>query len=192
MALDDILSALDEQAESNCAALASEAQDRAAAIVEQAKQEAVRIAEECRTGCEQAAEREAGLIMNAARLKAAMVVSSARGAAVAEVFDTAWSRLSDVRRGAGYPDALGAMLDEALGNAYEACEVRVNPDDVATAKQRLNGRGAALEVVPDKSIIGGVLVVECDGRVTRRNTLESRFERARELIAPQVAETLFE
>lgn len=84
-----------------------------------------------------------------------------------------------------------AALFDALVNEMPRCawsRVRVNPADRALAGNDFPDA----EIVPDESIVAGLIVEDGDGRVRVDNTLEKRLERAWPGILPGIVNELLE
>jgi vacuolar-type H+-ATPase subunit E/Vma4 len=190
MAIEDILRALDEQAQSDCDAVIDEASQHAKLIIEEAEREAQQIQEGYVHQVERVAKVEAAKRVNAARLESKMIVSSVRGDAVSETFDNAAEQLKQVRAGGSYDALFSALANEALTGLQGPVTIRVAPDDGARAQQVAAARGDAT-VDPTLDTAGGVIVEASGGRIIRRNTLEDRLERSRGLVQADIAKVLF-
>jgi vacuolar-type H+-ATPase subunit E/Vma4 len=190
MAIEDILRALDEQAQADCDAVIDEANEHAKLIIEEAEREAKSIHEGYVRQVERVAMVEAAKRVNAARLESKMIVSSVRGDAVASTFDEAAADLKGLRGDGTYDALFSALAAEALAGLQGPVTIRVAPEDAARAQQVAGARGdATVDATLDTA---GGLVVEADGgRIVRRNTLEDRLERSRGLVQADVARVLF-
>ena len=89
MAIEDILRALDEQAQADCDAVIAEAKEHAKLILDDAQRSADAVHENFVRQVERIAKSEAAKLVNAARLEAKMEVSSAKGDGVSSVFEAA-------------------------------------------------------------------------------------------------------
>lgn len=191
MAIEDILKALEEQAQTDIDAVLDEAKSHADLIVGEAQEEAGRR----RAGFEQQVERvargQATKVVNAARLDAKMTVSSARGEGVDEVFMAAASQLAAVRQESHYAELFGKLAEEALEGTSGEIVVRVDPADESMARETIARMKPEAQVVADLSSAGGLIVEASGGRVVRRNTLEDRLERARQYQQAEVARVLY-
>jgi len=87
------------------------------------------------------------------------------------LFSVALSSLPRLRS-SGYQEAFGKMAQELPPLAWKT--VRVNPADVGLAK----GSFAGAEIIPDKTISGGVDAMTDGGKIRVINTFEKRLERA--------------
>jgi len=190
MAIDDILRALDDQAEADCEETVGEAREHAKLILEEAERQAQQVHETFVRQVERAANAEASKKVNAARLEAKMTVSSVKGDGVSAVFDSARAQLSSARN-SGYEELFAALAAEALSGVSGSVTVRTAPADTALAERTLASMGVAAEVVGDLDTAGGLVVETGGGKVVRRNTLESRLDRASQFVRADVARVLF-
>lgn len=191
MAIEDILRALEEQAQADIDAVLSEAREHSALIVRQAEEEAALVRQTYEQQVERVARGEAAKIVNAARLEAKMAVSSVRGEGVDHVFETARERLGQLRTSPEYPELFARLMAEALEGASGDVVVHVDPADEAAASDLVARHAPGARVVADLSSAGGVVVESEGGRIVRRNTLEDRLDRARQYLQADVAKVLF-
>ncbi len=175
MALTDLLSAIESDADDQLRSARESAELEATAILEQARGQADRHAREVRRRSERDAEVAVAQVIADAEAWADQRFRSAREQALDEVRDRAWAALADVRGNQDYPAAFARLLDQALAQTEQPTRVHVDPGDRTLAVGLLPDRGG-LELVADLATAGGV-VVESPGRRTD-NTLEVRFEAA--------------
>ena len=190
MAIEDILLALDEQAKTETQAVLVEAQEHAKLIVEEGEREARQIHDGFARQVERVATADANKVVNAARLESKMIVSSVKGDSVASVFDDASARLSAVRQG-DYAALFAALASEAFAGMDGDVTVRVCAADASLAEAAAAKAGLTATVDSTQEMAGGLIVEANGGRMVRRNTLEDRLERSRQLIQAEVAKVLF-
>jgi vacuolar-type H+-ATPase subunit E/Vma4 len=191
MALEDIFRALDQQADDEVEQMLQEARDHADVIAADADEqaEAIRIAHV--NEVERITRAHASQKVNAARLDARKRIAAVKQTAVDKAFDAAQSKLKAARSQSGYPDVFAALLKEALTGVDGDFTVEVDPADAELARKSLAATGLTAEVRSDLSASGGVVVETQGARVVRRNTLEDRLQRVRELDQAAVAGHLF-
>ncbi|NTU72175.1 MAG: hypothetical protein HGB10_10215 [Coriobacteriia bacterium] len=190
MAIEDILKALDEQAQADCDAVITEAKEHAKLILDDAERNAEKIHDGFARQLERVARADAAKVVNAARLEAKMEVSSAKGDGVASVFDAAAGKLESVRSG-DYDRLFDALATEAIAGLDGDLVIRVADSDVDRAKRVAEAKGITAEVAGGLSTSGGIVVEAYGGRVIRRNTLEDRLERVSQMAQADVAKVLF-
>jgi len=190
MAIEDILKALQEQAEADCDAIIADAKEHAKLILEDAERDAAKVHEDFAQQVERVAKAGAARLINSARLEAKMEVSSAKGEGVASVFSSAGDKLTSLRS-VGYDRLFDALADEALASASGEVSIHVAEADVERGKRVAAAKGLSVVVTGDLDTAGGVVVESQGGRVILRNTLEDRLERVGQLVQTDVAKALF-
>jgi len=190
MAINDILSALDEQAQADCEATVDEAREHAKLIIEEAERQARQIHDTFVHQVERVATMNASKKVNAARLQAKMTVSSVKGDGLTAVFDDARAQLFSARD-AGYQELFAALAAEALEGVSGTVTIRVRTEDVALAEKAATTAGLTADVASDLETAGGLVVETGGGKIIRRNTLEDRLDRARQFVRADVATVLF-
>ncbi|HEY5540536.1 MAG TPA: V-type ATP synthase subunit E [Coriobacteriia bacterium] len=191
MAIEDILKALDEQAQADCDAVLEEAREHARLILEEGEREAQQIHDGFSRQAERVATLQAAKEINAARLESKMTVSSVKGDAVVEVFDSALDRLPELRSSGAYEALFSALAKEAFAGLEGPVIVQVAPADAALASRAAEAAGLSATVDPTLETAGGLVVEAYGGRVVRRNTLEDRLDRTRQILQSDVAKVLF-
>lgn len=190
MAIEDILIALDQQAKAESDAVVEEAREHAKLIIDEGEREAQAIHEGFARQVERVAAGDAAKVVNAARLESKMIVSSVKGDGVASVFDGVMGRLAGVRDGR-YEGLFEALAAEAFAGLDGPVTIRVAPQDAQLAEKAAKMAGLAATVDATLQTAGGLVVEANGGRVVRRNTLEDRLERSRQLVQADVARVLF-
>jgi vacuolar-type H+-ATPase subunit E/Vma4 len=191
MAIEDILIALDEQADAECIAVLEESHEHAKLIVEEGEREAQGIHDGFSRQAERVATLDASKKVNAARLESKMIVSSVKGDAVSRVFDDAAGKLAEVRSGGTYDALFSALAKEAFAGLEGPVIVKVARGDADLASRAADAAGLSATVDSTLPTAGGLVVEAYGGRVVRRNTLEDRLERTRQMLQADVARVLF-
>jgi vacuolar-type H+-ATPase subunit E/Vma4 len=191
MAIEDILRALDEQADGDCRALVDSAKQQAKSIVDEAKAEADRIRAYKVSATEEQVRSRAAQIVNAAKLERRRRIAAAQDAGVDKVYAEAGIALGSSRGTKEYDVLFRALASEASARAIGDLAVQVAPDDVALATKVMSDLGLTAEIGTSADIIGGLTVISSAGRVYRRNTIGDRLEKVRKHVQSEVAEILF-
>jgi V/A-type H+/Na+-transporting ATPase subunit E len=191
MAIEDIIRALEEQADAECREIVDAASEQASAILADARGEADKIVAEKSAHADSAGQARASQLLNAARLDNKRSLASARERGIGEVYDTAAGELAKLRGDRSYPALFRSLLAEALSGVEGDAVVQVDPADKALAESTLAELEVKASVDTSTSMTGGVTVATRGMRVFRRNTLEDRMARARKIGQSQVAEILF-
>jgi V/A-type H+-transporting ATPase subunit E len=192
MAIEDILTALDEQARAECDQITADARAEAGRIVAEAQEQADRIKAQRMTRVQSTVEPKAQQLVNGARLANKREIEAVRMKAVDSVFDEALERLKTLRNDPQvYEPLLRALLTEAGQNTNGDSEALVDPADEALARELIRDMDLTCTLGATATPYGGVTVLSCAGRVARRNTLEDRLEQVRSTSRAAVAEMLF-
>ncbi len=179
MPLEDLLNAIESEADEERARLGEEAE--AAAILSRAREEAARAREDVLRSRVPAAE--ANRRRAVARLEAGRLEREARHEAFVLLLAETRDRLAKVRGEPSHRDALRALLREALAALPDAATARVHPDDEGLADRLAREAGANLVVKPDPGVDGGFVLEAAGGRVVR-NTFGARLANAEARLRP--------
>jgi vacuolar-type H+-ATPase subunit E/Vma4 len=191
MAIEDILRALDEQADSDCRALVDSAKQQAKSILAEAQAEADRIQTAKVASTETQVRTRAAQIVNAAKLERRRRIAAAQDAGVDQVYIDAGTALSGSRGTKAYEELFRTLAREASERAIGDVVVQVAPADAALAAKVLADLGLKGKVDASSDITGGLTVVSSAGRVYRRNTFDDRLAKVRKHVQSEVAEILF-
>lgn len=140
------------------------------------------------------AERKAAQVraQSAAQVKASALVLQAKDQAIADVFTGAEAELARVPQDkARYGAVLRGLIREAAGGLPGRITVEANPRDLDLARQAVRELKLDAEVKAADDVTGGVRLVSGDGRFIVENTLASRVERVKALLAPEIAALLW-
>jgi vacuolar-type H+-ATPase subunit E/Vma4 len=173
MALSDLLTAIEADAQAERELAAGQITAEAAVIRAQARQQASRLEAELSAATEPQALADAEHIRALARLDAASALREAREQAYGSLVADIETALGSLRDAPDYPKLFRRLLLESLAALPEAGELRVDPRDAELAASVADG----LDIVEALDGWGGVELVAKDGR-TVRNTLEERLHNA--------------
>jgi vacuolar-type H+-ATPase subunit E/Vma4 len=188
----ELVTILEKEANAEIERILTEARGQAERLIAQANQETQAYLTEQRHRID--AERKAALVKadSAAQVRASALVLQAKDQAIAEVFATAGAELSRLQQDKSrYGAILRGLIREASGALSGRVTVQVNPKDLDLVKQAVKDLKLGAEVKPGDDVSGGVRLVSGDGRFVVENTLVSRVERVRSLIAPEIAAQLW-
>ncbi|HEY7467945.1 MAG TPA: V-type ATP synthase subunit E [Acidimicrobiia bacterium] len=176
MALEDILAAIDNEAETEASRIIGEAEQRARVLLDQVRAEAEAEADRLSHGKDEAAAVAVRRITSRAHLDAARARRAARESIYRQARDRVAEKLKDLRTRPDYREVLRGLLEEALAVAPDAKVARVGEEDVDLARDLLNGIRAETQVEPGDVTWGGVVLI-ADGQMVY-NDLGSRLDRA--------------
>jgi vacuolar-type H+-ATPase subunit E/Vma4 len=185
MALDDLLSAIEADAEAERIVADREKAAAATAIVDAARREAAALETQLTAAPEEKTLAEAEGIRALARLRAAATLRVAREEAYVSVLGRVREQLSAARVSQTYPAMFRTLLNESRAALPDAHDLRVDPRDADLAVSMAGD----LTVIPVLDTWGGVELAGADGR-TVRNTLEVRLANADLLLRGRFARWL--
>lgn len=188
----ELISILEKEAAAETERILAEARAQAEQITVEARKEAEAIREAARQRAE--AERKAGQTraQSAAQLKASSLVLQAKDSAIAEVFEKAHAELARVGRDRTvYLRLLRALMKEASSELAGRLIIEVDAADVDAARRAATDLGLDADVRTSGDVSGGVVISTTDGRFTVQNTLASRLERVKPVLATEVANLLW-
>ena len=188
----ELVAILEKEAAAEIERVLAEARAKAEQIGVQAQEEARSFLAAQRQRMD--AERKAAQAraQSAAQVKASALVLQAKDQALADVFTGAEAELARVAQDkARYGAVLRGLIREAAGRLAGRITVEANPRDLDLARQAVRELKLDAEVKAAEDISGGVRLISDDGRFVVENTLASRVERVRALIAPEVANLLW-
>ena len=185
------------------AALKANAQERMKEIRDRAEAEALKIrrdAEERAQGIRsayleeagRAVQLEKGKLISRVGAEKRMAYTKAKEDLFQQVFDQAARRMASVRDHQGYRLLLKKLVGEVMEELpAEEIRVHIDPRDEPLCREVLREMKRNCEVVTDLTTIGGLNATTADERLMIFNTLESRLERARELMKSEIMSTLY-
>lgn len=185
MALKDLLTAIEREAEEELEQVRAEARAEARAIRERGRDEAAREEERLARAGDEAVRREAQALRSAARQDAARTLRSGRERAWDDVAEALRRRLAAQADRPEWPAVLTALLEEARSALPAATRAHVRPRDVDVVRRA----APDLRIIGDAAGPGGVVVAADDGR-RLDNTLDARLEAAAPLLRRRLADLL--
>ncbi len=190
MALSDLISRLEQEAQSRVRAIEQQAEAEARAI-EAATEQTIgeitaRHLEQQRAERQIVEQRQLALARRQARTRELEAVH----AQLARILERARALAPEIARSASYREALPSHLDEAL-SFLEGVRSRVRCQAAfAASLQPTIDRHADAELVIDESVGPGVVAEATDGSVVVDNTLAARLTRAEASLATELSRKL--
>lgn len=194
MALEDILSALEDKAQSRIQEIRADAEQRVNEIKSEVEREAARTKRMRLKKVEGAIKSEATAMVYSAQLKGKNRLIRAQEEAVEEAFVVAEERMARIHESPGYPEIFAVLLDECLEYFDPSIEVvlEVRGDDRALAEKLMAERGRPYRISEEALVAtGGLVASSSDGMVSVRNSFESRLARAKEHLKLEISAALF-
>lgn len=193
MALEDILRALEEKAETRIIDIESQTDLRVNEILAEVEKDAARTKRLRLKKVEDQIRSEATAIVSSASLKAKNQLIRAQEETAEQAFRMAEQRIADLHQRQDYPGILAILLDECLEFFPEGeVLVTVRPDDKELVQKLLSERqrSCTFSQTPLEAS-GGLVVSSTDGLIVVSNTFESRLNRARDHLRLEISKALF-
>ena len=201
MPLENILQALEAEAERRVAEIEQAAQAEIVQIRAQAQSEAAVTRQKQLAAITAPLRAEQARILNHAKLEALQIVQGTRENLMTTVLEAATRRLAELTSTTAYTEVLRQLTREAvaaLGANGQVC-LRVQSNDVALVKRIAQELGLSatvsggLEHEDSLAGSGGGLVASTpDGRISLLNTPTIRLRRVASLYRAQIAALLFD
>lgn len=194
MSLKDIISALEDEAQTQRDEILARAKKQAEQIVNEAKAQAKLVEQEQRRRLEDTAKTEEARLMHQANFDKQSALVATRESLVSEAVGSARDKLIAFSQTPAYEPLFKALVAEAWESASSLDGdriVMVNARDKQLATKTLDEMSLRAQVV-DGDFEGGGLVIASGNRRQRLvNTLVGRLARAEPLLTPQVTRILF-
>jgi V/A-type H+/Na+-transporting ATPase subunit E len=192
MAYEDLLAAVRANAQETMKEIRDRAEAEALRIRRDAEERAQGIRSAYLEEAKRTVQREKSKLISKAGAEKRMAFARAKEDLFQQVFDQAGRRLASARDRQGYRLLLKKIAGEAMEELpAEGIRVHVDPRDEQLAGEVLREMNRNCEVVADLSTMGGLNATTADDRLMIFNTLESRLERARELMKSEIMSTLY-
>jgi vacuolar-type H+-ATPase subunit E/Vma4 len=188
----ELVAILEKEANAEIQRVLDDARRQTEQLAAQANQEAQAYLAEQRQRIE--ADRKAAQLKSdsAAQVRAAALVLQAKDQAIAEVFSAAAAELSRLQQDkTRYGAILGGLIREAAAGLSGQNTIEASPKDLDLVQQAVKDLKLDAEVKASSDVSGGVRLISSDGRFVVENTLASRVERVRSLLAPEIAARLW-
>ncbi len=188
----ELITILEKEAAGEIDRILGEARVQAERVVAEATRQAQEYLAAQRQQLE--AERQAAKVraLSAAQVRASALVLQAKDEALHEVLSVAEEELARVQQDkARYGPILRGLIREAAGALSGRMTVEANPKDLDLAKQAVRDLKLDAEVKAADDVSGGVRLIAADSRFIVENTLASRVERVKTLLAPEIATLLW-
>jgi V/A-type H+-transporting ATPase subunit E len=188
----ELVAILEKESAAEIARVRAEAKARVEQIEAEAKTAAQTYVESQRRRLDEEHKAALAKAQSGAQVQAAALVLRAKDEAIAEVFLRAEQTLLRLQQDRGrYAAVLRGLIKEAAKGLAGRILVEVHPEDREMALQAIRELGLDAEVHTAEDVHAGVRVATPDRRLIVENTLASRIERVRPLLAPEVAQLLW-
>jgi vacuolar-type H+-ATPase subunit E/Vma4 len=192
MPYEQLIQSVDECAEDKVRTIRERATRRAAEIHDEAAVKEKRIKQKHEEAARTAVETERGRSVAQVKKETRMQLIHAKDEVYQKAFTGAKEKLSHLRTEAHYASDFKKMLQEAVSELEgESLILRIDKRDEALCKKLVSELNLNCGIVTDIITDGGLEVSTKDGRFVIKNTIESRLERSKVLIKPEIFATLY-
>ena len=190
MALEDILSRLENQCEETIRTLRSQSEEQISRIQTEAEVQSQAIRRGFMGTAQTRASVERGQRLNRARLEAQQIRLDARNELIDAVFDAAREQVARTRQRTDYQTLLALLVQEVIAELGAPLHLEVDRQDLEAVRLQLDHPDSQVTVEATIECWGGVVGHTPDGRISVDNRLETRFRQAQERFSGEVAELL--
>ena len=192
MPYDDLISALKAGAQESI----TEIQDRAQAEAQKIRKDAEERAQGTRSAYLAEAARNVKLerskLISKAGAEKRMALARVKDDLFQQVFTRAAQQMALARNNPAYRTSFRSTVREVMEElAGEEVRLHIDPRDEPLCREILKEMQRNCEVVPDLTTLGGLNATNADERLLVFNTIESRLQRAKELMKSEIMSALY-
>jgi len=192
MPYDDLISAVKASAQERMKEIQDRAQAEAQKIRKDAEERAQSIRSASLEGAAQGIKLEKSKLISKVGAEKRMALAKVKDDLFQQVFARAAQQMASARTHPGYRASFKKMVSEAMEElAGEEVRVHIDPRDEPLCREILKEMQRNCEVVTDLTTMGGMNATTADERLMVFNTIESRLERAKELMKSEIMSTLY-
>jgi V/A-type H+-transporting ATPase subunit E len=192
MPYDDLITAVKASAQERI----KEIQERAQAEAQKIRKDAQERAQGIHSGfveeAAQGTQLERSKFISKVGAEKRMAFARVKDELFQQVFARASQQMASARNHPGYRQSLKNMVQEALEELPdEEVRMHIDPRDEPLCREIFKELQRNCELVTDLTTLGGLNATTTDERLMIFNTIESRLERAKELMKPEIISILY-
>lgn len=192
MPYEDLLAAVKANAQERIQEIRDRAEAEALKIRKDAEEKAQNIRSAHVEEVERAVQLEKSKLISKIGAEKRMAFARAKDELFQQVFDQAARRVALARDQPGYRALFRRLVMEAMEELpAEGIQVHIDPRDEPLCREVLREMKRNCDIVTDLTTLGGLNATTADERLMIFNTLETRLERARELMKSEIMSTLY-
>lgn len=191
MAIEDIIETLEGEGEKERERVLKAAEQESKRIIELAKEDAAEVKRKEMERTSLLLKGETARIFNQAELYRKEETIKAKEKVIDRVFEKAVLQTKELRASEEYERIFENLAREAFGRVSGDMVISVDKRDEQVARKVLSKLGKNCELRTDLDCLGGLVVRTANERVTYLNTIDTRMEKAREVIKSEITEALF-
>ncbi len=188
--IEELRKKLIEDARKKAEEIISKAEEEAKRIIEEAEKEWERQAEAKRNEVIENARKKAQILLSEARTRARVIISRAKHEVLQKIFKDVEMFIRE-REGIDVETSLKNLLDESLKYIEKPTRITINPKDRGIIEKLLSEKGFSnIEINESNDIFGGLIIEDAEGKKVD-NSYNTRFERAKTVLAPMINKELW-
>ena len=192
MAYSDLIKAIETSADDRIREISQKAENQAAEIVRRAKEQIPQITKPQLENAVRQAEIERNRIISGISKDTKLQVIKAKAGISERAYDLARQELEKSRQRPRYEASFKLFLKESLDEmSGEQVRIHIDPQDDTLCRKLIREFSLDPEIFPDLRCAGGLKVTSGDETFVILDTIESRLEKARELLRPEVFTILY-
>ncbi len=192
MAYEDLIKAIEVSADDRIRDIRQKAENQALEILQRAREKAPQIREPQRQNALRQADITRNKIISGINKDIKLQLVKAKDEILQRAYDLARLELTKSRQRPRYEVSFKSFLTESLGEmSGEQVRIHVDSQDEALCRKLLREVSLDPEIVPDLRCAGGLNVSSQDETFVVLDTIESRLEKAREFLRPEVYTILY-
>jgi vacuolar-type H+-ATPase subunit E/Vma4 len=192
MAIEDIVKTLESEGEKERERVIKAAKQEATRIIDLAKEDAERVKEKEMERVSLLLKGETARIFNEAELYRKEETIKAKEKIIDRVFENSALETNDLRKSDKYQSVFENLARESFGRIGQGdVVVSIDKRDERVAQKVLNKLGDKYKLLTDLDCLGGLVVKTANERVIYLNTIDTRMQKARQVIKSEITEALF-
>ncbi len=192
MAYEDLIKAIEANAEERVGEIRQKAESQAAEILRRAREQVPQIKEPLRETAVRQAGIERNRIISGITKDTKLQVMKAKADISDRVYELAGQELEKSRQRPRYEVSFKQFLQESLAEMEgEQTRIHIDPHDDALCRKLLAELSLDPEIVADLHCAGGLNVSSGDDTFVVLDTVESRLKKAKEALRPEVFSILY-
>lgn len=193
MPINEMLAALEQEGKEHCQKILADARAQAKQKIKETEEAGLELEKQLVAEADSKLEKERSKAFKEANFSVNKSIIEKKEELIKQLFkklnDTFQSRMQ-----ASSADTFKKLAIEAIDRVKTGRKeviVSVNKKDIENAKRVFNQLDVEYKVDNNLNTIGGLIIKSADGKITVNNTLESRAQKAQQLLKPQIITLLF-
>lgn len=191
MALEEMLTALEQEGLDDVKRIDSEAEAYENQILLEAEEEAKKIHEVSMKNADEEVRLEKARMISRANFQVKKEIVRVKEAMVNKVFDEITKRVENLRSQSSYESVFEKLASEAISGIPGKVVVSVDQADEALARKTFEKMGIDCPIKTDFKCSGGLKAMSEDGNIVLNNSIDSRIDKAKQFLMTDIIKVLF-